>query len=129
VFSNPPYIEGRRGFPSPSPEKNIAKHEIKCDIMDVMNAAAGALKRKGRACFVFPMNRRRAFLDAAGRCGLRVRRERFVLPRRGAEPRLFLAECAFGAGRKRVEPPLALLRADGSPTAEAERIYAGTGHA
>lgn len=127
VFSNPPYIEKGRGYPSAVAEKNVAKHEVKCDIMDVMNAAARTLKKDGRAFFVFPVRRRASFLDAARRSGLGIRRERFVLPRRGAPPHLFLAECGLGAGRRRVEAPLALLETDGSVTAEAERIFSGGG--
>jgi len=125
VFSNPPYIEKGLGYPSAVAEKNVAKHEVKCDIVDVMNAAAQALKKDGRAFFVFPFRRRESFLDAARRSGLGIRRERFVLPRRGAPPRLFLAECGFGTARRRVEAPLALLDADGSATEEAERIFSG----
>lgn len=125
VFSNPPYIEKGSGFPSPTAEKNLAKHEVKCDIVDVMHAAARALKKNGRAFFVFPVRRRDAFLDAARRSGLGIRRERFVLPRRGAPPHLFLAECGFGTARRRVEGPLALLEADGSATEEAERLFSG----
>jgi len=125
VFSNPPYIERGSGFPSPVGEKNIAKHEIKCDIIDVMNAAARFLKKNGRAFFIFPVRRRAAFLRATRLGGLRVRRERFVLPRRGAPAHLFLAECGRGPGRGRLETPLALLEADGSPAAEAERVFSG----
>ena len=129
VFSNPPYIKRGLGFPSPVAEKNIAKHEIKCDILDVMNAAARSLKRKGRAYFVYPVSRREDFLAALGKNGLTVRRMRYVRSRRGAPPGLFLAECGFGPSRRRVEAALVLFGAGGVSTVEAERIFSGRRHA
>jgi tRNA1Val (adenine37-N6)-methyltransferase len=39
VISNPPYLELGRGRPSPSAEKNIAKHERSCSLQDLVGAA------------------------------------------------------------------------------------------
>ena len=125
VFSNPPYIAQSTGFLSADPEKAIAKHEIKCDILGVMRAASELLKPDGRACFVFPARRAEDFGRAAEAAGLAVRRRRFVLARPGDSANLFLAECRFRRGPLRELPPLFLRDAAGKDTPEARAIYEG----
>ena len=125
VFSNPPYIRKGTGFLSPSAEKSVAKHEIKCDILEVMQATSRCLERGGRAYFVYPAERSGDFDGAAGASGLHVRRRRFVHPRPGEPAALFLAECRHGRGPCRTAAPLVLRGADGLDTPEARRIYEG----
>jgi tRNA1Val (adenine37-N6)-methyltransferase len=125
VFSNPPYIPESTGFLSADPEKAVAKHEIKCDIHDVMRATNELLKPGGRACFVFPARRTDDFARAAAAAGLAVRRRRFVHPRPGEPASLFLAECRFGRGPLRELPPLVLRDAAGKDTPEARVVFEG----
>lgn len=125
VYSNPPYIRKGTGFLSSSPEKSVAKHEIKCDILEVMRATSRCVKPGGRAYFVYPASRAGDFAAAAGPCGLHVRRRGFVHPRHGAPAALFLAECRFERGPCRTARPLVLRDADGRDTPEAKRIYEG----
>jgi tRNA1Val (adenine37-N6)-methyltransferase len=126
VFSNPPYIGARQGPLSASAEKSIAKHEIKCDILEVMRAAAALLKAEGRAFFVYPVKRRRDFDRAAAAAGLGLTWVKPVKPRRGRPANLFLARCGFGTGRAKTLPALVLFREGGGYTAAARRIFAGT---
>lgn len=125
VLSNPPYIPQSTGFLSAEPEKAVAKHEIKCDILGVMQAASGLLKPNGRACFVFPARRAEDFGRAAAAAGLAVRRRRFVHPRPGEPASLFLAECRFGRGPLRELPPLVLRDEAGKDTPDARAVYEG----
>ena len=125
VFSNPPYIRKGTGFLSSTPEKSIAKHEIKCDILDVMQTAARCLKPGGRAYFVYPARRADDFAAAAAANGLFVRRRRFVLPRPGEPAGLFLAECRHERGPLRTAAPLVLRDAEDRETPEAKRVFEG----
>jgi tRNA1Val (adenine37-N6)-methyltransferase len=125
VFSNPPYIRKATGFLSAAAEKSVAKHEIKCDILEVMRATSELLKPAGRAYFVYPARREGDFGKAAEAAGLAVRRRRFVLPRAGAPAILFLAECRFGRGPRRELRPLVLRDARGGDTNDAARIFEG----
>lgn len=125
VFSNPPYIRKGTGFLSSTPEKSIAKHEIKCDILGVMQAASRCLKSGGRAYFVYPARRADDFAAAAAANGLAIRRRRFVLPRPGEPASLFLAECRHERGPFRTGAPLVLRDLQGRDTAEAQKIYEG----
>ncbi len=129
VFSNPPYIKKRQGFLSLSAEKSVAKHEIKCDILEVMRAAAGLLKEDGRAFFVYPEKRNKDFCLAAEAAGLGVAWLRRVHPRRSEPANLFLARCEFRASTVETAPPLVLFEDGGGYTDEARRIFAGQFHA
>ncbi len=128
IFSNPPYLACGRGHVSESREKSVAKHELKCDISDIMRKTAELLDRQGRACFVFPESRRTAFFAAFDFQGLQVRRERAVKSHADRAPNLFLIELGFSAGSGLSEAPLILFREDGVYSEEACEIFSGRGH-
>ena len=125
VFSNPPYIRKRQGFLSASTEKSVAKHEIKCDILDVMRAASGLLRETGRAYFIFPVRRREDFERAAAASGLTLTSLRLVHSRKDAPANLFLSRCEPRAVPLETRPPLILFKDCGTYTDEARRIFAG----
>jgi tRNA1Val (adenine37-N6)-methyltransferase len=125
VFSNPPYIKKKTGYLSASPEKSIAKHEIKCDILDVMRKTAELLKANGKADFIYPAKRQEDLLRAAKKFKLNVHTLRLVQPREGEQANLFLAECGFGAGSLRTLRPLVLYNKRGGYTLEVRKIFEG----
>jgi tRNA1Val (adenine37-N6)-methyltransferase len=129
VFSNPPYIRRRGGHLSLSAERSIARHEVACDIFDVMAKTAELLARDGRAHFIYPVRRTTDFRTALDRSGLGLRRFRPVLPREGAPANLFLAACGFEAGPAEELAPLVLFGRDGTYSAEAQEIFSGRAHA
>ncbi len=96
-------------------------------IGDFMRKTAEWLAPEGRACFVYPEKRRTDLLAAAGESGLEVRRLRFVHPRDGEPPNLFLIELghAANAGGPELMPPLVLFGPDGKYTPGAEAVFAG----
>jgi tRNA1Val (adenine37-N6)-methyltransferase len=125
VFSNPPYIRKRAGHLSATTEKSFAKHELKCDILEVMRATARLLKKDGRAYFIYPSQRQTDLREAAEKCGLRLHAMRFVHPRKLAAANRFLAECGFAEGETRILPPLVLYDDGGKITPEARKIFEG----
>jgi len=129
IFSNPPYVRGSAGTLSPSAEKAIAKHELRCDIFDVMDATRRLLKKGGRGYFVFPERRRPDFELALERSGLRLKRLRPVRSKAGQPACLFLSEVGRESVRTRRLRPLVLYRRRGEVSPEARRIYAGGRHA
>jgi len=60
-----------------------------------MRKTAELLHEKGRAYFVFSFRRRDDFIESVHRNGLKIKRERHILPYKGEEPNLFLSECDF----------------------------------
>ena len=125
VFSNPPYIRGRGGQLSRSEEKSVAKHEIKCDIHDIMRKTRTFLKEDGRAYFIYPEKRRKDLIDAVNAHDLKLKTVRPVRPREGEAANLFLAECGRVSPKTRVLPPFILYGRDGKHTAEAEAVFSG----
>jgi tRNA1(Val) A37 N6-methylase TrmN6 len=125
VFSNPPYIKGRSGHLSRSPEKSIAKHEIKGDIFDIMQAAGRVLGKNGRAFFIYPVKRRGDFDKALEEAELKIRALRLVYSRGGEPARWFLSECRFEAPSVRVLPPLRVYDESGAYSPEMKAIFAG----
>lgn len=129
VFSNPPYIEKGIGHLSESEEKSIAKHELKCDIFDIMQKTSELLRRKGRAIFIFPERRKINFLQAVQRYEMKIKAMRFVYPHSGSVPNLFLSECDLFSEKEVVLPPLILYDEAGNYTSEAQEIFTGRTHA
>ena len=125
IFSNPPYIKKKGGHLSQSPEKAIAKHELKCDISGIMRKTGELLKEEGRAYFIYPARRKEDFMAAGEQNRLRVKRLRFVYPRKGSAPNFMLAECRFCAPEVEVLRPLILYDEKGKYTEEAEMIFSG----
>jgi len=125
IFSNPPYIKWRGGQLSRSEEKSIAKHELKCDISDIMRKARELLKENGRAYFIYPAKRESDFKAAMENNLLRLKTLRHVLPRENGLPNFFLAECRFSSPGIEVRSPFILYNRDGTYTEEAQKIFAG----
>ncbi len=128
VFSNPPYIRAEVGHLSQFLEKSIAKHELKCDILGIMQKTAEVLKREGRAYFVYAARRKEEFIEAVRENGMKVRTLRFVVPRRETHPNFLLAELDFTSSSENILPPLVLHDQKGGYTSEAREIFAGRSH-
>ncbi len=129
VFSNPPYIRKMEGHLSVSKEKSIAKHELKCDIFDIMRKTAELLKKEGRAYFIYPMKRKKDFMGAVEKHRLKIKALRFVLPRAERAPHFLLAECSSVSKKEVILPPLVLFDEAGNYTQEAKEIFSGRKHA
>jgi tRNA1Val (adenine37-N6)-methyltransferase len=131
IFSNPPYIKAHAGRLSSTQEKWVAKHEVKCDILGIMQKSAALLKRRGRAYFIFAARRRQEFSRAVADAGLRLQVMRLVHPRKGSQPNFLLSLCVFPSSdtEPRILPPLFLYDETGKYTPEAQEIFAGRTHA
>jgi tRNA1Val (adenine37-N6)-methyltransferase len=125
IFSNPPYLRKGEGHLSTSEEKSIAKHELKCDIFDIMKKTGELLEKKGRAFFIFQTKRKEEFLQAAERNRMRMESVRFVHPKKKGPSNLFLASCSFSSERETLLPPLILYDEEGNYTPEADEIFRG----
>lgn len=125
IFSNPPYIKKEGGHISPSMEKSVAKHELKCTIDDVMKKTHELLKKEESAYFIYPEKRRRNFLQVVEKYRMSIKTYRFVLPRQGEPPNLFLSECGFTSQKSVVLPSLILYNVKGEYTKEAEEVFSG----
>ncbi len=125
IFSNPPYIRKGEGHLSSSEERSIAKHELKCDIFDIMERTGKLLKKKGRAYFIFQAKRKKELLQAAERNGLIMESIRFVYSRKESSPNQILTSWSFTSEQETTLPPFILYDEEGNDTSEAEEIFRG----
>ncbi len=125
VFSNPPYIKKGKGNLSVSEEKSVARHEIRCDIFDVIRKASQLLKSTGSAYFVFPARREKDIFQAMEKNGLKLSALRRVHSRPGGPPSLLLVGSDFRMARENVMPPFIIYDKSGRYTSEAEEIFRG----
>lgn len=127
VTANPPFFSPGEGRISPNPVVAMAKHELTCNLEDVIKAASHLLKGGGG---FFLAHRPDRLVDIILFCrGYRLEPKtvQFVQPREGEEPNIILLRCLRGGkpGLK-IKPPLIVYRgADYSP--EIMAIYRGEG--
>ena len=124
VTSNPPYMIGGHGLKNPDAPKAIARHEVLCDLEDVVKAAAKCLKSGGKFYMVHRPFRLAEIMVVMHEYHLEPKRMQLVYPFVDKEPSMVLIEGARG-GRSRltVEKPLIIYESEGKYTREIYDIY------
>ena len=124
VTSNPPYMIGGHGLKNPEGPKAIARHEVLCDLEDVIGAAARLLKSGGKFYMVHRPFRLAEIMVLMHEYRVEPKRMQLVYPFADKEPNMVLIEGARG-GRSRltVEKPLIIYEAPGKYTPEIYDIY------
>ncbi len=125
IFSNPPYIRKGEGHLSSSDERSVAKHELKCDIFDIMERTGKLLTKNGRAYIIFQAKREEELLQAAERNDLKRESIRFVCAKKENPPNQILTSFGFSPVQETVLPPFILFDEEGENTDEAKEMYQG----
>ena len=124
VTCNPPYMNAGGGLLNPDDSKAIARHELRCTLEDVINAAHNALKPHGRFCMVHRPQRLTDIFVLLRQYGMEPKRLRMVHPSDGKPPNLVLVEAVKGGKPLlKTEPPLVVYKSGGGYTDEILRIY------
>lgn len=123
VVSNPPFRKPKSGRINVEEERAIARHEITLGLSDLVAAASGILKLKGRFCVIYHPGRLSELIDVLKKRDIEPKRLRFVHSSRSSEAKMVLLEAVKG-GRTglKVEPPLFIYNDDGSYTGEMKEI-------
>ena len=125
VTMNPPYKKLTGGLISPENGRAIARHEIKCNLDDIVKAAARLLKPSGRLCMCHRPERLADLICAMREYGVEPKRLRTVSNRTDSAPSLVLCEGRKGgATGMTVEPSLIIETDSGEYTAQMKEIYA-----
>ena len=124
VTCNPPYMIGGHGLKNPEGPKAIARHEVLCDLEDVVRAAAKCLKSGGKFYMVHRPFRLAEIMVLMHEYKVEPKRMQLVYPYADKEPSMVLIEGARG-GRSRitVEKPLIIYESPGKYTQEIYDIY------
>jgi tRNA1Val (adenine37-N6)-methyltransferase len=124
VVTNPPYYRVSSGRINPRSQKAIARHEVTCNIDDILQIAYYLLKEGGRVFVIFPARRAITLLDSLRSATLEPKRLRWVHSREGEEAKFILTEAHKGGGEGvEVLPPLFVYSDMGSYTPEMEILY------
>ena len=78
IISNPPYFSKDKGRMSPIVERAISRHEITCNMLDIMECVKRNLKKDGSAFVLYPQNREQELYNFAKKVDLKARKK-FVL--------------------------------------------------
>ncbi len=124
VTSNPPYMIGGHGLQNPDGPKAIARHEILCDLEDVVRAAAKCLRPGGKFYMVHRPFRLSEIMVLMHEYKIEPKRMRLVYPFVDKEPNMVLIEGTRGGKpRLTVDPPLIIYESVGKYTQEIYDIY------
>ena len=124
ITTNPPYMNDSHGLKNPDLPKAIARHEVLCNLEDVVRAAASALRPGGRLYMVHRPRRLIEILMAMKSQKLEPKRMKFVHPFADKEANMVLIEAVRGGGAlMTVEKPIIVYKEPGVYTDEIYDIY------
>lgn len=124
VTSNPPYISCGNGLLNKLNAKTIARHEIFCDLQDILISASGLLKSKGRFYMVHRSDRLVDIIENLRKYKLEPKTMRFVQPYIDKTPNLVLIEAIKDGGALlKVLPSLVIYNKNNKYTEETYDIY------
>lgn len=107
ITSNPPYMINQHGLENEYEPKNIARHEVLCNLEDVVKAAAYLVKPGGSFFLIHKPFRLAEIFSVLMQYKMEPKRMRLVHPYVDKEPNMVMIEAVRG-GRSRItiEPPL-----------------------
>lgn len=128
VTCNPPYMAQGEGIINPQDKKAISRHEITCNLEDVIRTSGRLLKHHGRFFLVHRPHRIVDILCLLRKYKLEPKGIRFVHPKIGDKPNLVLIKSVKAAKPElKFEKPLYVYNDDGTYTEEIYKIYGMNG--
>ena len=117
ITTNPPYMIGQHGIQNDANAKTIARHEVLCDLDDILRESAKMLKQGGRFYMVHRQFRLAEIMNVLTKYRLEPKRMQLVYPYIDREPNMVLIEALKGGNsRINVEPPLIVYKEPGVKT-------------
>lgn len=124
ITTNPPYMNENHGLKNPEMPKAIARHEVLCNLEDVIRESAKMLKPKGRFYMVHRPHRLVDIISLMRQYKIEPKRIRMVHPFADKEANMVLIEgCRGGKSMVKVEKPLIVYKEQGVYTDEIYDIY------
>ena len=124
ITTNPPYMIGQHGIQNDASAKTIARHEVLCDLDDILRESAKILKQGGRFYMVHRPFRLAEIFSKMVAYHIEPKRMRLVYPFVDKEPNMVLIEgLRGGKSRLTVEKPLIVYKEPGVYMPEIYDIY------
>jgi tRNA1Val (adenine37-N6)-methyltransferase len=108
IVTNPPYMMDHHGLKNPTDEKAIARHEILCNLEDIVRESAKLLKEsRGRFYMIHKPFRLAEILYVMCQYKIEPKRIQFIHPYIDKEPTMVMIEgLKGGKSRVKIEPPI-----------------------
>lgn len=124
ITTNPPYMIGEHGLKNPTDAKAIARHEVLCNLDDILRESARILRTGGRFYMVHRPFRLAEIFAKMVEYRIEPKRMQLVYPYVDKEPNMVLIEgLRGGKSRLTVEKPLIVYEKEGKYTPEIYDIY------
>lgn len=124
VTTNPPYMTAQHGLTNLYEAKTIARHEVLCNLEDIIRESARLLMPGGRFYMVHRPFRLAAIISLMVQYRMEPKRMRLVYPYVDREPNMVLIEgLRGGKSRMTVEKPLIVYKEPGKYTDEIYDVY------
>ena len=124
VTTNPPYMTAQHGLTNVYEAKTIARHEVLCNLEDIIRESARLLMPGGRFYMVHRPFRLAEIISLMVQYRMEPKRMRLVYPYINKEPNMVLIEgLRGGKSRVTVEKPLIVYKEQGVYTDEIYDIY------
>ena len=124
VTTNPPYMTAQHGLTNLYEAKTIARHEVLCNLEDIIRESARLLMPGGRFYMVHRPFRLAEIISLMVQYRMEPKRMRLVYPYVDREPNMVLIEVLRGGkSRMTVEKPLIVYKEPGKYTDEIYDVY------
>lgn len=124
VTTNPPYMTAQHGLTNLYEAKTIARHEVLCNLEDIIRESARLLMPGGRFYMVHRPFRLAEIISLVVQYRMEPKRMRLVYPYVDREPNMVLIEgLRGGKSRMTVEKPLIVYKEPGKYTDEIYDVY------
>ncbi len=123
VTANPPYMHSK-GLINPGDAKAVSRHEVACDLEDVVRAASLLLRTHGRFYMIHRPNRMVDIMYLMRKFSLEPKVLTMIQPKRDKAPNLLIVEGKKGAKVElKINRPLIIYEDDGTYTKETLALY------
>lgn len=127
VISNPPYISNGKGLLNPNDAKAISRHEVMCNLEDVIRESSKLLIPGGNISMVHKPARLAEIIYTMKKWNIEPKIMRLVQPSIGKKPNLILIKGTKGGNPElKILEPLIVFDEEGNYTTEIDHIYSRT---
>ena len=125
VLCNPPFFKlNEKSNLNDNESLQIARHEIKVTLKEIIETARGLLEYHGRFAMVHRPDRMIEIIELMKENDIEPKRIRFVYPKEGKDSHILLIEGIYkGQSGLKIEPPLYAHNADGSYSDEVRKMF------
>jgi len=130
ITGSPPYFPEGSGVIPQDSQKAHARFELRGDVGDYATAAARLLTPDGWLVLCFPSRQKQRAIDGIAASGLKIARQRDVIPRETLEPLFTLFACQFPefyGGQIQLESPFIVRHESGLLTDAMQAVRRGFG--